>query len=161
MILQKLREFLDVQNIRYVIISHSMAFTAQEIAQSAHIPGREIAKTVIVKIDGRMIMAVLPASEMVDFNLLKAITGTADVTLANEDEFTALFPECERGAMPPFGNLYGLEVIAADSLADDADIAFNAGTHRELVRMAFKDFMEVTHPRVAKFTVRRKSSGEG
>jgi Ala-tRNA(Pro) deacylase len=137
-----------------VTISHSAAFTAQEIASLVHIRGRELAKTVIVKVDGKMAMAVLPASHKVETTLLKTAAGAASVGLATELEFKALFPDCETGAMPPFGNLYGLQVFVEESLATDEEIAFNAGSHSELVRMAYKDFERLVHPTVAKFSLR-------
>ena len=152
MILRKLREFLDSNHIKFVVISHSQAFRAQEVAASAHIPGKELAKTVIAKIDGKMTMVVLPASYKIDFGLLKEVTGAANVELASEDNFKDLFPECEVGAMPPFGNLFGMEVLAAESLAEDEEIAFNAGTHKELVKMAYKDFEKLVRPKVLRFS---------
>jgi Ala-tRNA(Pro) deacylase len=103
--LNKLKAYLDDHNIRYISIKHSKAYTAQEIAESVHIPGKEVAKTVMIKINGQMAMAVLPATERVDFDLLKSVAGTQNVQLAGEEEFKNLFPECEAGAMPPFGNL--------------------------------------------------------
>ena len=132
-------------------ISHSPAFTAQEIAASAHIPGKELAKTVMVKLDGTMAMAVLPASLAVDFDLLKAAAGAKKAELAGEAEFLDLFPECEAGAMPPFGNLYDMAVYADEGLAEDEQIAFNAGSHKELVRLAYADFARVVEPTVASF----------
>ena len=137
---QTLQAFLDSQNIRYLTISHSLAYTAQEIAASAHIPGKEVAKTVMVKIDGTMAMAVLPAPDKVDFNRLKEAARAGTVELAGEREFQDRFPECEVGAMPPFGNLYDMDVFVAENLAEDEEIAFNAGTHTELMRMAYSDF---------------------
>jgi len=110
---KKLKEFLDSNNIKYTTISHSKAYTAQQIAASAHIPGRELAKTIMIKIDGKMAMAVLPASYKIDFDLFKKIIGVDKVELASEQEFQDLFPECDVGAMPPFGNLYGMEVFKA------------------------------------------------
>ena len=103
--LQKLKEFLDKENVKYVSIKHSSAYTAQEIAASAHVPGKELAKTVMVKINGKMAMAVLPGSYKIDLKMLKEITGTDNVRLADETEFKDKFPDCEVGAMPPFGNL--------------------------------------------------------
>ena len=150
--LKRLREFFDAHNIQFKTIRHTQTFTAQEIAASAHIPGRELAKTVMVKIDGTMTMAVLPASYRVDFKALKSATGAGKVELATEKEFKDMFPECEIGAMPPFGNLYGLEVYVAESLAKDAGIAFNAGTHTELVKIWYKDFETHVKPRLAKFS---------
>jgi len=149
---KKLKDFLDNQNIKYVTITHSPTYTAQEIAASAHIPGKVMAKTVMVKIDGKMAMAVLPASCKVDFDLLKKAAGASTVGLASEQEFKNLFPECEIGAMPPFGNLYGMEVFVADALAEDEEIAFNAGSHTELIRLAYKDFERLVKPKVIKFS---------
>ena len=143
---KKLKAFLDEQHIKYVSITHSTAYTAQEIAASAHIPGKEVAKTVMVKVDGAMAMAVLPASYQIDFDLLKTAIGAQEVELATEEEFKGLFPECEVGAMPPFGNLYGMDVFMAASLAEDEEIAFNAGSHTELIQMAFPDYVRLVTP---------------
>ncbi len=150
---KQLREFLDTHRVRYQTISHSPAFTAQEIASSAHVPGRELAKTVIVKVDGRLTMAVLPASSHVAFGQLREALGAKTVELASEDEFRDRFPECEPGAMPPFGNLYGMGVYVAESLAEDDEIAFNAGTHTELIRMQYADFERLVKPTVVAFGV--------
>lgn len=148
--LQKLNNFLDNQNVRYMVISHSVAYTAAEIAGLAHIPGRELAKTVIVKIDGLLAMAVVSASQHVNLALLKAATFAKSVDLATENEFKESFPDCEVGAMPPFGNLYGMPVFADESLSRDKEIAFNAGSHRELVRIALNDFERLVRPTVLK-----------
>lgn len=149
---KKLKDFLDSNHIKYVTISHSPAYTAQEIAASAHIPGNELAKTVMVKLDDKIAMAVLPASYKVDFDLLKKTTGAKKVELASEGEFKDTFPECEVGAMPPFGNLYGMEVFAAKSLAEDEEITFNAGSHTELIKLTYKDFARLVKPQVVKFS---------
>jgi Ala-tRNA(Pro) deacylase len=149
--LKKLIEFLDHQGVKYVTIRHSRAYTAQEIAESAHLPGKELAKAVMIKIEGRMAMAVLPATERVDFDLLKAVVSTNNVQLAEEAEFKNMFPECEIGAMPPFGNLYGMEVYAEKSLAEDREIAFNAGSHTELFRLSYQDYERLVKPRLARF----------
>ncbi len=147
----KLREFLDNNHVKYVTIAHSSAYTASEIAESAHIPGKEMAKTVIVKIGGKMAMAVLPASYRVDLGRLKEATGANDIDIATEQDFKGTFPGCEVGAMPPFGNLYGMEVFTAASLAEDENIAFNAGSHTELVQMSYKDFEQLAKPKVVTF----------
>jgi Ala-tRNA(Pro) deacylase len=146
-----LTEYLDKHNVRYILISHSPAFTAQGIAGLTHIPGRELAKTVIVKLDGKLVMAVVPAMFHVDLRLLKEATESKTAVMAYEDEFRDLFPECETGAMPPFGNLYGIPVFAEESLARDKEIVFNAGTHRDLIRMAWEDFEKLVEPKVIKF----------
>jgi len=148
---QRLKEFLDSNGVKYVSISHSPAFTAQEIAASAHVPGRELAKTVMVHVGGKMAMAVLPASCKVDFERLKEASGGQEVGLAEEAEFRDMFPGCEIGAMPPFGNLYDMDVYVSARLAEDEEIAFNAGSHTELVRLAYKDFERLVKPKVGKF----------
>ena len=149
---KRLKEFLDSNNIQYVTISHSPAYTAQAIAASAHVSGKELAKTVMVKVDGKMAMAVLPASYQVDFALMKEAVGAKQLELATEAEFKDLFSECEVGAMPPFGNLYDMEVFAAAKLAEDDEIAFNAGSHTELIRLAYQDFERLVKPTVVRFS---------
>ncbi|MFY9561776.1 MAG: YbaK/EbsC family protein [Terriglobales bacterium] len=144
--LSKLREFLDQKTVKYLVISHSVAYTAQGIAALAHIPGKELAKTVMVLVDGRLAMAVVPASYRVDLVKLRKYLGAKTVDLASEAEFRDRFPDCETGAMPPFGNLYGMDVFADETLALDKEIAFNAGSHRELVRMSFADFRDLVQP---------------
>lgn len=150
---QKLKEFLDTNGVRYTTISHSIAFTAQGIAARTHIHGKELAKTVIVKTGDKMLMAVLPASYRIDLNLLSKVVAFP-VELALENEFQSKFPNCELGAMPPFGNLYGMDVFVDESLAEDDEIAFNAGTHRELVRLAYKDFERLAKPKKANFAMK-------
>ena len=152
--LKKLKDFLDSHHVNYTVISHSPAYTAQEIAGSAHIPGKELAKTVMVKLDGRMAMAVLPATHKVDFDLLKKVAGVRKAELASEQEFKDLFPDCDLGAMPPFGNLYGLDVYVAERLAEDEEIAFNAGSHTELVRLAYQDFEKLVKTKKVNFSTR-------
>lgn len=150
---KKLKDFLDSNKIKYVTIKHSPAYTAPEIAGSAHIPGKELAKTVIIKVDGKMAMAVLSASQRVSFDLLKKIIGASKIELASEQEFKRLFPECDVGAMPPFGNLYGMEVFVDESLSEDEEIAFNAGSHTELIRLAYKDFERLVKPKRRKLSI--------
>ena len=152
MSLTKLTNLLSEKHIKYVTISHSSAFTAQETAASAHVSGINFAKTVIVKIDGKLAMAVLPAQYKIHLGLLKHETGAHHVELALEEEFVDLFPECEAGAMPPFGNLYGMDVYVEDSLLDDEEIAFNAGTHTELIKLSYHDFMKLVQPKIVRFT---------
>lgn len=150
MAVQKLREFLDSNQVKYVTISHSVAYTAQEIAASAHIRGKELAKTVMVMLDGELAMAVLPASYQLDLDKLKDVAGAASVRLATEAEFKDKFPDCETGAMPPFGNLYGMKVFADETLAEDEEIAFNAGTHSELLKLAWADYARLVQPAMAR-----------
>src|SRR5207245_5233234 len=145
---KKLKEPLYSQKIKYVTISHSPAFTAMEVAESAHVPGRALAKTVMVKLDGRMAMAVLPSTRKVDLNLLRESVGAEEAKLASEAEFKSLFPDCETGAMPPFGNLYGMDVYVSPKLGGDEQIAFNAGSHTEVMKLAYKDFERLARPKV-------------
>jgi Ala-tRNA(Pro) deacylase len=154
---KKLKLFLDENKIKYVSIQHSSAYTAQEIAAIAHIPGKDLAKTVIIKIDGKMAMAVLPASFKVSFDNLKNTLGVKEVRLAYEQEFIDKFPDCEVGAMPPFGNIYGMEVYVAESLAEDEEIAFNACSHTELIKMSFSDFEKLVKPKRIKFSIPSKA----
>jgi len=144
--LSKLRDYLDSHQIRYLVISHSLAYTAQGVAALAHVSGKKLAKTVIVKIDGLLAMAVIPASDHVDLNRLKTLTGARLVEVASEREFQNAFPDCETGAMPPFGNLYDMAVYADASLAQHDEITFSAGSHRELVRMKWDDMLRLVDP---------------
>jgi len=129
---------------------HSRAYTAQKTAAYAHISGNEIAKSVVIKIDGKIAMAVLPASYQLDLNELKRATAAKDVRLATESEFKDVFKDCEVGAQPPFGNLYNLEVFVAEKLTEDTNIAFNACNHAELIQMTYKDYQRLVHPTVIK-----------
>jgi Ala-tRNA(Pro) deacylase len=147
---ERLRELLDSQGAKYVIIAHSPAYTAQEIAESLHTSGREIAKVVVVRYAGRLALAVLPAQVRVDLQRFSAVLG-GPVTLASEDDFASAFPDCELGAMPPFGSLYGLQTYADESLTHDREISFNAGTHTEAVRMAFEEYRRIAAPIVLWF----------
>jgi Ala-tRNA(Pro) deacylase len=152
---EKLREYLDREGVKYVNIGHSPAYTAQEIAASAHVPGRELAKAVVVKLDGKMALAVLPANYGVDFGALAKVAGASKGELAAEEEFRDQFLECELGAMPPFGNLYGMETYADKRLREDKEIAFNAGSHKELVKLSYADFERLVKPKTGEFAVRR------
>lgn len=147
-----LTRFLDENKVEYVTIRHSPAYTAQKIAAAAHIPGREVAKTVMVNIDGKMAMAVLRATDQVDLDLLRGASKAKSVTLASEDDFRDAFQGVELGAMPPFGNLYGMEVFADEALTKDVQIAFNAGSHTELLQLDYADFERLAKPKVANFS---------
>ena len=151
---KKVKEFLDSHQVKYIRVTHSPAYTAQQIAQVAHIPAKELAKTVMIKINGKMAMAVLPADHKVDFDLLKHITGADKVELASEQEFRTLFPDCEVGAMPPFGNLYGMEVYVHKALAEDDEIGFNAGSHSEIIKMAYNDFERLVKPKIVDISIK-------
>ncbi len=148
--IKKLKAFLDENGVEYTTVEHPKTYTALESAEAARITGQEVAKIVMVKVDGKTAMAVLPASEMVDFELLKEAAEAKSVELLAEDEFKDLFPECDLGAMPPFGNLYGLDVFVSKSLGGQEEIAFNAGSHTELLKLAYRDFEKLVQPKVAK-----------
>lgn len=150
---KRLKEYLDANRIKYQSITHSPAVTAQEIAQAAHVSGKLIAKTVVVRIDGEMAMVVLPAPHHVNLDAVKRATNAKEVCLATEQEFQDKFPGCELGAMPPFGNLYEMDVFVAEELTLDEEIAFNAGSHSELIRMKYKDFQQLVSPKVVKLSV--------
>lgn len=151
---EKLKRFLDENHVKYVTISHSRAYTAQEVADSAHIAGKEMAKTVMLKLGDRMAMAVVPAPDMVSIDRMRAVTGDPAVDIATEQEFAGLFPNCEVGAMPPFGNLWGVDVFVDQRLREDEQIAFNAGSHTELVRLPYSEFERLVKPTVAHISTR-------
>lgn len=149
---KKLKEYLDANHVKYVSIIHSKAYTAQEVAASAHVSGKIMAKTVIVELDGKLTMAVLPANRKIVLQDLREITGSEQVKFASEEQFKERFPDCETGAMPPFGKLYGMEVYVADTLSQNEEIAFNAGSHVEIIKLAYADFERLAQPRVVSFT---------
>jgi Ala-tRNA(Pro) deacylase len=150
-IVSRLVEYLDENGAIYAAIRHPKAYTAQEVAAQLHCKGKDMVKTVVVKAGRQSLLAVLPSTHRVDFDLLSKALQFEDVRLASEPEFQILFPECEPGAMPPFGNLYGLPVLCEESLTQDEVIHFNAGTHTDAMRMRFEDFRRLVKPRVARF----------
>jgi Ala-tRNA(Pro) deacylase len=152
-ILAKLREVFEAHKVPYSVHSHPHAYTAQEIAALQHVKGRRLAKVVMAKADGRMVMLVLPADHRVDFGKLRAVLGAQEVRLAQEAEFQGLFPGCEVGAMPPFGNLYGLPLYTDRVLEKDEEIVFNAGTHTLTAKVAWRDYLGLVKPVVADFAV--------
>lgn len=152
--ISKLTDYLDENGKKYVVMKHSEAFTAQEVAASAHIPGKDMVKTVMVKADGDMKMVVLPSTHDVDFASVRGALDADEVELASEEEFESLFPDCELGAMPPFGNFYDIDTLVAESLTEDSEIAFNAGTHKEVVKMAYSDYEELVQPQILPVGVR-------
>lgn len=152
--ISKLTDYLDENGKKYIVMKHSEAFTAQEVAASAHIPGKDMVKTVMVRADGDMKMVVLPSTHDVDFDSVKDALDADDVELASEEEFENLFPDCELGAMPPFGNFYEIDTLVAESLTEDSEIAFNAGTHKEVIKMAYSDYEELVQPQILPVGVR-------
>jgi len=151
----KLVEYLLKNGVEFELREHPSAYAAEDVALKAEVSGRFFAKTVLIRIDGEMAMAVLPADCKIDFMKLKGVSNAKTITLALEHEFEARFPDCELGAMPPFGNLYDMPVFVADSLARAETVSFNAGTHTEVVTMPFVDFMNLVKPETGKFTFRR------
>lgn len=147
----KLKEFLDSHKVKYVSMTHSPAFTSQEIAAAAHISGKQLAKTVIVKVNNRLAMVVLPANDQINFAKLRDMTGSTNVELANESEFKDKFAGCEVGAMPPFGNLYDMPVYVSSQLSQQENILFNAGSHSELIQLPFRDFERLVKPKIVAF----------
>jgi Ala-tRNA(Pro) deacylase len=146
MLTPRLQKFLDENHVNFRSIPHTAAYTAQEIAALSHISGKELVKTVIIKVDGKLAMFIEPANHKLNLKALEKMLGAKKIELATESEFAEWFPECELGAMPPFGNLYNMNVFMEDSLAEDEKIAFNAGSHEDLVEMAFKDFEKLVKP---------------
>ncbi len=148
---RKLKDYLDREHVHYEILQHPEASRAVTIAHTLHAPEREMAKVVIVKVDGRFVMTALPASWNVDLHRLRELFALQHVRLATEDEIKDLFPDCDLGSMPPFGNLYGLEVYVDRSLAEDEQIIFQGGTYSEAIRMRYTDFAALVFPVVAEF----------
>ena len=149
---RRIRDYLDTQNVPYEWLPHPQAFTAQEVAHSLHISGKRLAKTVVVNADGRTVMTVLPASHRLIMAELKAVLEARHVEMLPEGELAKLFPECDLGAIPPFGNLFGLDVWVDRTIADQGEIVFTAGTHVDAVRMKYHDFANLAKPRVERFS---------
>lgn len=146
MSMERVTQYLDEQGVKYVILQHSPAYTAQEVAASVHVPGRHFAKCVMVKIDGKLALAVLPATDQVDLERLAKSVGAKSVELASEADFKDRFPECEVGAMPPFGNLFDMEAFVSPHLTAAERIAFNAGSHTDVMQLAYGDFQRLVNP---------------
>lgn len=147
--LKDLIVYLERNVIPHEVIEHKPAFTAHTVATAVRVPDREIAKTLIARADDRFVMLVLPADHRLDDHAIRSVLGVRHASLAQEKDLGQIFPDCEVGAMPPFGNLYGLQVIVDTALADDAEIVFNACTHTHAVRMRTADYLRLVHPFVA------------
>lgn len=152
---ERLERYFQEQGVKYEVRQHPEVHTAQEVAAVEHVPGRLVAKVVVGVVDGRMTELVLPAPYRVDMPKLRAALGAKEARLAREEEFAGLFPDCEVGAMPPFGNLYNVPVVADPSLSQDPKIVFNAGTHRETMTVSYQDFVRLVAPTIAEFAVLR------
>ncbi len=146
---RRIREYLDSNDVQYEWLPHPQAYTAQEVAHSLHLSGKRLAKTVLVDADGRLVMAVLPASLRLSMVKLRDGLEAKRVEMLAESELGKLFPDCDLGAIPPFGNLYGMDVWVDESVAATQEIVFTAGTHRDAIRMRYSDFSALVNPRVA------------
>lgn len=158
---RRIREFLDGNKVSYEVISHSPAFTAQEVAASAHVPGRDLAKVVVISLDGEMALAVVPATHEVDLERLCALAGAAGADVAAERDFAHRFEGCKLGAVPPFGNLFGMDTYADSELAREEYIAFNAGTHTDVIAMKFADWRRLAKPKLATISFALNASRQG
>jgi len=150
-VLKRLQSYLDSHKIPYQVVNHSVAYTAREAAQSLHVPADMFAKVVVIKSEGRYVMAVLPSTWKVDFKRFEEVLEYPHARLATEEELATLFPDCEIGSMPPFGNLYGTPVYVDATLTQDEEIVFDAGSHVGAIKMRYKDFSDLVHPQVAEF----------
>jgi Ala-tRNA(Pro) deacylase len=148
---QRLKAFLDGAKVKYTAARHPVVYTAQEIAAAQHIPGRQLAKCVLVKTDRGPVLAVLPASHLIDLPRLKALLRVKALSLAKEADIKALFPDVEVGAMSPFGNLYGVPVAVDRPLGESEQIAFNAGSHADTVKMRYVDFARLVKAKTGAF----------
>lgn len=148
---RRIHEYLHSQDVPFEWLHHPQAFTAQEVAHSLHLSGKRLAKTVIVSADGRTVMAVLPASHRLDLKEFRSVLEARRVELVAEEELAKAFPDCELGAIPPLGNLYGIDVWVEKSVSEAEHIVFTAGTHADCIRMTYRDFASLVNPREGRF----------
>lgn len=157
-IMKKLRELFDEEKVSYEVYNHPLAYTAQEIAAKQHFSGDAMAKVVMLKVDGALAMAVLMGSDKVSLATVREGLNAREVQLATEDDFVSRFPDCEIGAMPPFGNLFGIPVYVDPALERDEYIYFNAGNHVQTVRLRYNDYERLVHPRVIRVTAAKRKA---
>jgi len=148
---ERLEQYLRENDVPFEAMTHKQAYTMPEVAAALHLSGRQVAKVVIVKADGDMVMLVVPSPHRLDFASVRKMLGAKKVSLAKEEEFANLFPDCATGAMPPFGNLYDVPVWVEQALAEQGDIVFRVGTHRDTMKVAYADFARLAQPKVADF----------
>jgi Ala-tRNA(Pro) deacylase len=153
--LKRLTYFLDKNKVKYRIQKHETAFTSMEVAATTHIAGKKVAKTVILVIDDVMKMVVLPSTHHIDFEQIREVLNAEYVRLATETEFEDKFPDCELGAMPPFGNLYDMETILSEVMTEEEEIAFDAGTHDEVIIMAYQDYHDLVKPTILPLAIKQ------
>jgi Ala-tRNA(Pro) deacylase len=149
---ERMEQYLRENAVPFEVMAHRQAYTMPEVAAALHVPGRQVAKVVIVKADQQMAMLVIPATRRLNFAKVRALLDAKKVSLAKEEEFADLFPDCATGAMPPFGNLYSVPVYVDQALAEEADIVFRIGTHRHIMKVAYADFEHLAQPTVGEFT---------
>jgi len=150
-VLKRLQSYLETNKIPYEVANHPKAYTAHDVAHTLDVPGKLVAKVVVVKADRYFVMTVLPSTWRVDLKRLRDVLDARDVRLATETEIANLFPDCQVGTMPPFGNLYGVEVYVDQLLTEDESIVFEAGTYVGAIKLQYKDFADLVRPKVAAF----------
>ena len=155
-----LLHYLLENKIQHQLIEHETAFTAHEVARSTHVPEGELAKTIVVRADGGFWMVVLRGDQEIDMGLLRKALNAKELRFAHEEDLDFLFPDCQTGSMPPFGNLYGVPVIVDAALAEDSEIVFNACSHTKAIRMKFADYGRLVQPRIAAFAHSPQMVGE-
>jgi Ala-tRNA(Pro) deacylase len=149
---QRIRDYLDSQDVPFEPLHHSQAFTGQEVAHSLHLSGKRLAKTLVLKADGKLLMAVIPACHRLNLQDLRGVVEISHLEMLPESELAKLFPDCELGAVPPFGSLYGLEVWVDRAVSDGEEVVFCAGTHEDCLRMKYSDFAKLVKPRLGRFS---------
>lgn len=147
----RMEQYFRENGVGYQVLTHPQAYTMPEVAAALHISGKQVAKVVMVKADDRIVMLVVPSPYRLDFAKVREMLGAQEVTLAREEEFADLFPDCAVGAMPPFGNLYGVPVYVDEALAAQKEMVFRVGTHNEVMKIAYEDFARLAQPQVASF----------
>ena len=151
---ERLEEFFRERGVKYQVVTHPEVYTAQEVAAVEHVSGFDVAKVVVASADGKLVLIVLPAPHRVDLDKVKRALGATQARLAREEEFGPAFADCEVGAMPPFGSLYGVPVFVDRALTDDPRIVFRAGTHRETMTVAYADLERLEQPKVGDYATR-------
>ena len=148
---QRLEQYLRENNVPFEVMAHRQAYTMPEVAAALHVPGKQVAKVVVVKVDGEIVLLVMPSPRRLSLAKVRASLGAKKASLAREEDFAHLFPDCATGAMPPFGNLYDVPVYLDRTLAEEANIVFRVGTHRHTMRVAYADFARLVQPTVGDF----------
>jgi len=150
---KRLEQYFRENEVTFEVMTHGLAYTMPEVAASLHVPGRQVAKVVMVKADEKLAMLVISSPDRLNFANVRALLDAKDVRLAQEKEFSHLFPDCEVGGMPPFGNLYGVPVYVGKTLSNEANIVFRAGTHQEVMKITYADFARLAQPTVGEFAM--------